>query len=81
MSLLASQERALSTIEGALTASEPHLASMFAIFTRLHRDEPVGAEPGARRRRRWLQPRRALSAVVLIPVLSRHFPRLREPPR
>jgi hypothetical protein len=69
MSLPACQERALSSIEGALKASEPHLASMFAIFTRLNQDEPVGAEPLARGSRRWLRPRRALSAIVLIPVM------------
>jgi hypothetical protein len=69
MSLPACQERALSSIEGALKANEPHLASMFAIFTRLNQDEPVGAEPLAPGRRRWLRPRRALSAVVLIPVM------------
>jgi hypothetical protein len=69
MSLPACQERALSSIEGALTASEPHLASMFAIFTRLNQDEPVGAEPLARGRLPWLRPRRALSAIVLIPVM------------
>jgi hypothetical protein len=69
MSLPACQERALSSIEGPLKANEPHLASMFAIFTRLNQDEPVGAEPLAPGRRRWLRPRRALSAVVLIPVM------------
>jgi hypothetical protein len=74
MSLPACQERALSSIEGALKASEPHLASMFAIFTRLNQDEPVGAEPlarvpSARGPLRWLRPRRALSAIVLIPVM------------
>jgi hypothetical protein len=74
MSLPACQERALSSIEGALKANEPHLASMFAIFTRLNQDEPVGAEPlarvpPARGPLRWLRPRRALSAIVLIPVM------------
>ena len=69
MSLPACQERALSSIEGALKASEPHLASMFAIFTRLNQDEPVGAEPLVRERLRWLRPRRALSAIVLLPVM------------
>ena len=69
MSLPACQERALSSIEGALKANEPHLASMFAIFTRLNQDEPVGAEPLAASRRRWLRPRRALSAIVLLPIM------------
>jgi hypothetical protein len=69
MSLPAGQERTLHDIEGALQASEPHLASMFAIFTRLNRDEPVGAEPVQRGRLRWLPSKAALSAVVLIPVM------------
>ena len=66
MSLPACQERALTGIEGALKASEPHLASMFAIFTRLNQDEPVGAEP---LERGPLRPLRALPAIVLIPVM------------
>ncbi len=69
MSLPACQERTLSGIESALEASEPHLASMFAIFTRLNQGEPVGAEPVGRERLRWLRPRTAASAIVLIPVM------------
>jgi hypothetical protein len=69
MSLPAGQERTLHHIEGALQATEPQLASMFAIFTRLNRDEPVGAEPVQRQRPRWLPSKAALSAVVLIPVM------------
>ncbi len=69
MSLPACQERTLSGIESALKASEPHLASMFAIFTRLNQGEPVGAEPLERERLRWLRPRTAASAIVLIPVM------------
>jgi hypothetical protein len=69
MSLPAGQERTLHHIEGALQATEPQLASMFAIFTRLNRDEPVGAEPVQRERPRWLPSKAALSAVVLIPVM------------
>jgi hypothetical protein len=41
MSLPACQERALSAIEHALRAGEPRLASRFAIFTRLTRDEEL----------------------------------------
>jgi hypothetical protein len=41
MSLPACQERILSGIENALRACEPHLASRFAIFTRLTRDEEI----------------------------------------
>jgi hypothetical protein len=69
MSLPAGQERVLHDIEGALKASEPHLASMFAIFARLNQGEPVGAELVQRSRLRWLRPGTAMSAIVLIPVM------------
>ena len=71
MSLPAAQQRVLDRMEGTLQASEPHLTSMFAIFTRLNADEPVGAEPLARRRRRQrlVQHGTALYAFVLIPVM------------
>jgi hypothetical protein len=71
VSLPAAEQRVLDRMEGALQASEPHLASMFAIFARLNTDEPVGVEPLARpsRRRRWLQRGTALYAFVLIPVM------------
>jgi hypothetical protein len=39
MSLPARQERILSRMAHSLHASEPHLTSMFAIFTKLARDE------------------------------------------
>jgi len=67
------QQRVLDRMESALQASEPHLASMFAIFARLNAGEPVGAEPLARPRRR--QPRRSSSpgtavyAFVFIPLM------------
>ena len=41
MSLPARQERILSGIENALRAGEPRMASRFAIFTRLTRDEEL----------------------------------------
>ena len=41
MSLPACQERILSGIEDALRRGEPHLASRFAIFSRLTRDEDL----------------------------------------
>ena len=41
MSLPACQERVLGAIEKALRAGEPRLASRFAIFTRLTRDEEL----------------------------------------
>ena len=41
MSLPARQERTLSRIENALRTGEPRMASRFAIFTRLTRDEEL----------------------------------------
>ncbi|HTQ91550.1 MAG TPA: hypothetical protein VMK84_18860 [Streptosporangiaceae bacterium] len=69
MSLPACQQRALDRMEGALRASEPHLASMYAIFGRLNSGEPIGAEQLARKRRRWLQQGTAMYAIVLVPVM------------
>jgi hypothetical protein len=72
VTLPAAQQRVLDHIEGALQASEPQLASMFAIFTRLNADEPVGAEPLARprpRRLRWLRAGTTIYAFVLVPVM------------
>ena len=70
MSLPASQQRVLDGMEGALQASEPQLVSMFAIFTRINADEPVGAEPLARPRRlRWLRAGTTIYAFVLVPVM------------
>ena len=70
MGLPAVQQRVLDRMEGTLKASEPHLAAMFAIFARLSAGEPVGRESLAARRRRrwWLRPGAALSALVLVPV-------------
>ena len=56
-------------MEGALRASEPHLASMYAIFGRLNTGEPIGAERLTRKRRRWLQQGTAMYAIVLVPVM------------
>jgi hypothetical protein len=69
VSLPASQQRVLDRMESALRASEPHIASMYAIFARLNAAEPVGAEQLARRRQRWLQPGTTMYAIVLIPVM------------
>ena len=72
MTLPVAQQRVLDRIEGALHDSEPHLASMFSIFTRLNADEPLGAEPLARPRRRrvrWLRAGTTVYAFVLIPVM------------
>ena len=68
MSLPACQQRALNRMEGALRASEPHLASMYAIFGRLNVGEPIGAEQ-LTRKRRWLQQGTAMYAIVLVPVM------------
>ena len=69
MALPACQQRALDRIEGALRASEPHLASMYAIFGRLSANEPIGTERLARKRLRWLQPSTTMYAIVLVPVM------------
>jgi len=71
MGLPACQQRVLDRMEGALKASEPHMAAMFAIFARLSIGEPVGRESLAARRGRrwWLRPGAALSALVLVPVM------------
>jgi hypothetical protein len=69
MALPACQQRALDRMEGALRASEPHLASMYAIFGRLNAGEPIGMEQLARKRLRWLQHGTAMYAIVLLPVM------------
>src|SRR6476661_8272928 len=69
MSLPACQQRVIDRMEGALRASEPHLTSMYEIFTRLNTGEPVLAEPLTRQRLRWFQPGTAMYAIVLVPVM------------
>jgi Protein of unknown function (DUF3040) len=73
MSLPAWQQHVLDRMEGALQASEPHLASMFAIFARLNAGEPVGTEPQARARprprRRRMPAGTAIYAVLLVPLM------------
>lgn len=69
MSLPACQQRVLDRMEGALRASEPHLANMYAMFSRLNAGEPVGAERISRPRRRWVRQGTAMYAIVLIPVM------------
>jgi hypothetical protein len=71
MSLPASQQRALGSIEGRLRAADPRLASMFVIFARLNVGEPLATEHLAvrRPRLRWLRPRLGTFAVVLIPAM------------
>jgi hypothetical protein len=70
MGLPASQRHALGSIEARLRAADPHLASMFAMFSRLSVGEPVAMErlvsrPGLR----LPPPRLAACAMVLIPVM------------
>jgi hypothetical protein len=69
MALPACQQRALDRIEGALRASEPQLASMYAIFGRLNAGEPIGMERLTRKRLGWLQHGTAMYAIVLLPVM------------
>ena len=69
MSLPACQQRVLDQMESALRASEPHLTSMYAIFTSLSAGEPIGAERLARKRLRWLQLGTPMYAIMLIPVM------------
>lgn len=69
MSLPARQQRVINQMDGALCASEPQLAAMFAVFARLNEDQPVRAEPlRGSPRRRWLAPGNAMYAILLVPV-------------
>jgi hypothetical protein len=70
MSLPARQQRVITEIDSALRVSEPHLASMYAMFARLNQQEPVTAEPLAGTRRQRRTPGDAMFAVVLLPVMS-----------
>jgi hypothetical protein len=56
-------------MEDALRASEPHLTSMYSIFSRLNTGEPIRAERLVRRRLGWLRQGTAMYAIVLIPVM------------
>jgi hypothetical protein len=69
MSLPARQQRVINELENAPRASEPRLASMYAIFARLNQNEPVAAEPLTAARRRRRVPGDAMFAIVLVPVL------------
>jgi Protein of unknown function (DUF3040) len=67
MSLPARQQRVLHRIECALKASEPHMAAMFATFTRLTRDDgPATTERLAKGRLRLPA---GLRAFVLLPLV------------
>jgi hypothetical protein len=70
MGLPACQERVLSGIENALRHGEPHLASRFAIFTRLASDEELPRTEQLVQEswpRRWLKSAR-LRAVLAVPA-------------
>src|ERR1700755_766151 len=69
MALPACPQRARDRREGALRASEPQLASMYAIFGRLNAGEPIGMERLARKRLRLLQHGTAMYSIVLLPVM------------
>jgi Protein of unknown function (DUF3040) len=62
MSLPVAQERTLTSIEQALRSRDPRLNSLFSIFTRLTRQEPMPAIEQIRRQRWRPQP----GAVVLV---------------
>jgi len=70
VSLPVSQQRVLQGIESALEGGEPRLRSMFAIFTRLTREDGAprteSLPPRASVRRAWLVARRR--AIIAIPV-------------
>jgi hypothetical protein len=75
VSLPACQQRVLDGIERGLQTCEPRLASMFAIFTRLTRDEAVpqreSLRPGADLAGTWPGggPTATLRAIVFIPLV------------
>jgi hypothetical protein len=74
VTLPAAEQRVLDHLENALQVSEPKLASMLSMFSKLNADEPLGAEPLARprprpRRLRWMGAGTTLYAFVLVPVM------------
>ncbi len=71
MSLPVGQQRVLDDIEDALKASEPRLASMYAMFTRLtknemrpRREELPGGRLGLRKVRRCMSARRVIRTIT-----------------
>jgi Protein of unknown function (DUF3040) len=74
VSLPGHQQRVLDRIEGDLRGCEPRLVSMFAIFTRLTRDEGAPpAEPQRSGNRRRTRPGReliaAVGAIIVVPFV------------
>jgi hypothetical protein len=75
MRLHGREHRSLERIEEPLVASDPRLASMFAIFTTMTRNEPMPVtERVATRRRRWLRKASVvLSALWAAPPIPPHY--------
>jgi hypothetical protein len=83
VSLPAGQQQVLDRIESDLEGGEPRLRSMFAIFTRLTRDDGAPRAESLRPeggRRRWAWPdcgkagkRRAVIAIPIVLVLVALF--------
>jgi hypothetical protein len=76
VSLPAGQQQVLDRIETSLEGCEPRLKSMFAIFTRLTRDDGAPRTESLRpegRRLRWIRPDLGLPgrlrAVIAVPLL------------
>jgi hypothetical protein len=67
MSLPVAQERTLTSIEQALRSRDPRLNSLFSIFTRLTRQDPMPAIEQLQPRR-W-QPRPGAVLVVAVALL------------
>jgi hypothetical protein len=80
MSLPACQQRVLDRIENTLQHREPRLASMFAMFTRLNKNEAAPRTETLEQQRWWARargrlrragrPAVALRAVFLVPLAA-----------
>jgi len=70
MCLPARQQRALDDIESALEARYPHLAAMFATFTRLTKGEELASTERLPRRGSWRLPRAALAVLPAAAVMA-----------
>jgi hypothetical protein len=71
VSLPTGQQRVLERIETDLEGCEPRLRSMFAIFTRLTRDDGAPrTEALLPRRRRAIQPRTVMTIALLLGLVT-----------
>ena len=68
MGLPASQRRILERIENALRGSDPRLAALFSIFSRLNRDEEMPAHNPKVASSASHFARRRLPAVIVVPI-------------